>query len=124
MGVRVHYDSRPEYRRIQGRTATIPMRSRAGHGTQELGIRNYELGIGLITASEQAAAVDPERRVAALAVDPDRDGAAAAVALEQRVDDLQKEALESGLRVRDLRVHEERALEVEGFGAQVVDPGQ
>src|SRR6516225_4385609 len=73
---------------------------------------------------ENAALVESERRIRARAGDLDRYRAAAAVALEERIDELEQHVLDAGRRIRHLHVHEERAFEIDRLRHERVVAGK
>ena len=76
-------------------------------------------------ALEHTADVEAEVRHVARAADLDRDGAAGAALLpEDRIDRLQQERLHADRHLRDFRVEQELAPEVERLGLERVRPRQ
>src|SRR5215468_3047071 len=74
----------------------------------------------LVAPLEHAAQVDAELGIVARALDPNRNGAAAAVAPEDRIDDLEQYGSETADGFRYLRVEQKVAGEAESFRLQCV----
>src|SRR3954464_7236343 len=73
---------------------------------------------------ENAAGIEPERGIVAGAGDLDGDGAAATLLAEDRIGDLEQQSLDPGRRLRNLRIHENSAGEINRAVLETVGAGE